>query len=139
MLSVREALPLFTAISTNPLDPTYATASPAFPLAKVGTMRETACVPTCKFTSPFVNALSGKSSTRKFVIKFPNASTRITIPFTTPSLSFGFGIALVDQGQHAIVRRHKILILCANQQRPSLRPHSGIDHHHVNGAGREVR
>jgi len=46
MLNVRDAFPLFTAISTNPLDPIYATGSPAFPLAKVGTIREIACWPT---------------------------------------------------------------------------------------------
>jgi hypothetical protein len=39
--SVFDAFPLFTAISTYPLDPIYATGSPGFPLANIITMRVT--------------------------------------------------------------------------------------------------
>src|SRR5262249_31548522 len=50
--SVFAALPLSTAISTYPLEPIYATASPFWPRANVSTIRVTACVPTCSVTSP---------------------------------------------------------------------------------------
>ena len=36
-----DAFPLFTAISKYPLDPIYATGSPAFPLANIVTIRVT--------------------------------------------------------------------------------------------------
>src|ERR1051325_10986094 len=89
--NARAALPLFTPISTNPLDPTYANGSVPLPCAKVSTKRLTACVPTCKLIAPPLRAPSGKSSCRKLVIKLPNASVRRTTPLTTPSASLGRG------------------------------------------------
>src|SRR5579859_698166 len=50
-----------------------------------------------------------------------------------------FRLALVNHREHAIVRRHKILIRRANQQRPPLGAYAGVHHYHVDRLRREIR
>src|SRR6266571_2154067 len=64
---------------------------------------------------PAVKRLAHGLKIIMFYIRVPNDQT--------------FWLALVNHRQHAIVRRDKILICRANQQRPPLRAYPGIHHY----------
>src|SRR5215469_16023189 len=84
------ALPRFTATSKNPLEPRIRMGSLGAPLPKVCTNFEISVFPTriLKFEPA---RTCGRSSSLKFVSKFPKLSARRTTPFTPLPAAFGFG------------------------------------------------
>src|SRR5215831_3355518 len=78
-------------ISKYPLDPITPTGSPLAPSANVGTIFFTTALPALIVQLPCTAASAGTSSTRTFVIKFPNWSTRSTTPRTVLPTAFGRG------------------------------------------------